>query len=383
MGGLLLAELAMRVCGVHAEMPLDPDVYVPDPVFGSALKPNSRGTWTREGRSEVSINSHGFRDRERAERKGPHVVRIAVIGDSFVEALQVPLKQTFWSQLECRLAESLPDAERQFEVLGFGVSGYGTAQESLLLTDVVSRFSPDLVILAFFAGNDVANNSRELEADTNRPFYTIAKGRLVLDNSFRKDYERRKSQREAFEQSTWIRTKHYFVTHSNLGGLLFRWRHRDELGGDEGAEAGLRAQVYREPGDDAWERAWRVTQRLLLKMRDDAAATGARFAVLSIPEAIQVYPKAEARKAFAASLEVDDLDYPERRLQSFCEHYAIPLVTLVEPMRAFAQERGVFLHGFENTKLGTGHLNAAGHAKAADLLAAFLSRNRFWLPPRE
>ena len=72
------------------------------------------------------------------------------------------------------------------EVLNFGVSGYGTAQSYLLLRQHVQSYGPDLVVLAFYNGNDVADNSIVLSTETqkSRPFYLIRDGRLVLDASF-------------------------------------------------------------------------------------------------------------------------------------------------------------------------------------------------------
>ena len=49
-------------------------------------------------------------------------------GDSFAEALQVPMEDTFWAILEREIKECTAVAGREPEV-NFGVSGYGTAQE--------------------------------------------------------------------------------------------------------------------------------------------------------------------------------------------------------------------------------------------------------------
>ena len=96
--GLLLAEILLRLLGVAYPLP-----DYPDPYCGSRLRPGFQGWFTKEGRASATINSAGFRDREHPLAKPPDTIRIAVLGDSFAEAVQVPLELTFWSVLEDEL----------------------------------------------------------------------------------------------------------------------------------------------------------------------------------------------------------------------------------------------------------------------------------------
>ena len=45
------------------------------------------------------------------------------------------------------------------------------------------------------------------------------------------------------------------------------------------------------------------------------------------------------------------------------------VINLAEPMQKYADQEGVYLHGFPNTGLGTGHWNRRGHELAARLIA--------------
>lgn len=102
---------------------------------------------------EIVMNSDGFRDYEFTKEKDPGVYRIAVLGDSFEEALQVEIVDTWQKVLSRKLTGQLG---KVVEVYNFGVSGYGTDQEYLVLREKVFAFKPDMVILAF-TSNDVGD----------------------------------------------------------------------------------------------------------------------------------------------------------------------------------------------------------------------------------
>src|SRR5712692_7630396 len=155
--GCFLSELFLRIIDYSY-----PIFYVTDYYRGFALRPGIEGHYQREGGSYVRINSDGQRDREHSKAKPPDTVRIAVLGDSFAEAMHVPMEQTFWSLLERKLEECNAFPGKHVEVMNFGVSGYGTAQELLTLRQKVWDYSPDIVTLTFTSYNDIYDNSRAL-----------------------------------------------------------------------------------------------------------------------------------------------------------------------------------------------------------------------------
>src|SRR6476659_8509853 len=177
---LLIAEVALRVSGFSYFSP-----YAPDQDVGYSLRPGAEGWWKKEGLTYVKINSHGFHDREHTIAKPPDTLRIAVVGDSFTEALQVPLEKAFWSVMEPKLQHCLQPASAKVEVLNFGVSGFSTAQELVLLQKRVWQFSPDVVVLLVTTGNDVRDNSPTLNPQREQPipYFVFQNGTLVLDDS--------------------------------------------------------------------------------------------------------------------------------------------------------------------------------------------------------
>jgi hypothetical protein len=133
-------------------------------------------------------------------------------------------------------------------------------------------------------------------------------------------------------------------------------------------ELGAANMIYREPSDDTWRDAWRVTEKLLATMRVETEARGATFVVATLSNGIQVYPDASAREAFARRLGVADLFYAERRFRDLGEREGFPVLNLAPDLQSYADRNKVFLHGFA-PQPGNGHWNETGHAVAGELLA--------------
>jgi hypothetical protein len=373
--GLVLAEAALRVIGLSY-----PPFFQPDAVTGISLRPNTSGWFNQEGHGYVSISSQGTRDRERPLAKPADTYRVAVLGDSFVEALQVSADRTFVRLLEKQLRECDFQAGKTIDVMNFGVSGFGTGQELRLLETRVVGFSPDLIIVAFFPGNDLRNNSRDLEEDRIRPFYFLDEnGGLQLDESFAASDEFRR-------RTHWLR---------QAGKELAKYMHtlqlvyylKDSTGFDPQhetarvADVGLDDLAFVVPQDENWEKAWRLTEHLIQAFQQRAAGMGAEFILVTLSTGIQVFPDITKRRDFAARLGVEDLFYPERRLTAFGQSAGIRVVTLAPQLQRFADDNNVYLHGFANTRMGYGHWNEAGHAAAAELLGLELCRDGRQIEP--
>src|SRR5688572_30382082 len=177
---LLLAEVALRALGLSRVV-----LYEPHAVTGWLGRPGAEGVYDDEGYAKIRISSAGVRDQERAIRKPAEVWRVAVLGDSYTDALQVAEDARFTAVMERLLTRCDAGRGRRVEVLNFGVSGYGTVQEYLLLKHHVLPYTPDLVVLAFLPGNDVVDNVRALDASSSRPYAALdERGELIWDNSF-------------------------------------------------------------------------------------------------------------------------------------------------------------------------------------------------------
>ncbi len=367
--GFLLLEGLLRLARVEY-----PIFYTVDEHRGTAHLPGAKGWWRGEGEAYIRINSQGFRDREHAKTKPSGAFRVAVLGDSFVEAMQVPLEQAFWHLLERELQDCETLRGQKVEVMAFGTSGYGTAQELLTLRHQVWDYQPDVVILAFFNGNDVANNSRELQKETMKPYFVFRDGDLILDDSFKNTEEYR------FKSSYWFNLGKRITNQSRVLQVLNEAKKvlnnaRQAAQRGAGSEIvpdfvgpGMSEKAYHEPVEPAWREAWRVTEELLRLMNEEVKARGASFFVFTVSHGPQVYPDQERRREFAARFGIKDYFYPDRRLQSIGEKYGFPVLALAPAFQEYADANKVFLHGFKEP-FGFGHWNTEGHRLASRLIA--------------
>ncbi len=380
--GVSIAEIALRIAGYSY-----PDFFMLDEARGYALRPGMEGWFRKEGESYVRINSDGLRDRQHTKAKPENTLRIAVLGDSYAEALQVPMEQAFWAVMEGEVRGCGLFAGKEIEVLNFGVSGYGTAQELITLRDHVWDYSPDIVLLAVTTSNDITDNSLQLRRRVQAPYFFYRDGVLILDESFKNSKGFNLRQSIIGRAGDWL-SNHLRVVQAvqeSLRGLrilFLSWRSQSENHFQppqwpstrkadivaKSVELGTDNVVYLEPVNPVWNDAWRVTEGLIVAMRDEVGARGAKLVVVTLSNGPQVLPEPHAREAFMKRLVIDDLFYPDNRIKDLCVNERIPVITLAPDMQDYAEKSKVFLHGF-GSDIGNGHWNAVGHRVAGQLIA--------------
>lgn len=370
---LVVAEVALRLLGVSY-----PYWSRVDPLTGFSPRPGISGIVHDEGAAFVSINSAGFRDREHTVEKPSDTIRVAVLGDSYTEGKQVEMDETFWSVAERELAACPARGKARVEFLNFGVSGYGTAQEWLLL-ERIWPYQPDVVVVAFTAGNDVINNSREIEGGDNKPYVEDVDGVLTPDFSFR--------AKPFFQKQTsltsWIALA--VIDHSRVAQLVaqvLRVARRKQAvqtaataetaSGAVLREFGLDRDIYTAPKTAAYARAWRLTELLLQGIAAQARTHKSGIVVMTVPISIQTHPDPAVRDAARRKLKVPNLFYAENRVIAAGKRGNYPVLALGRPMQRDAQAQKTFFNGAPGMAPGSGHWNAKGHGEAGRLLSQFL-----------
>jgi hypothetical protein len=158
---LLLLEVALRLAG-----PLLPGSYQTasfvetHPAFGRRNHPGQGWKVSPEFTTWIEVNSKGLRGPEVDYAKPAGEMRLLVLGDSFTFAEQVNQDETYTQRLEDRL--NATGGPARFRVLNAGSNGWATANELIFLAKEGVRFSPDVVVVAFYLGNDVSDNYRRV-----------------------------------------------------------------------------------------------------------------------------------------------------------------------------------------------------------------------------
>jgi lysophospholipase L1-like esterase len=155
---LSLAELSVRVFDLGPEIaPVYEENFrlSDDPVLRYELAPESPDPPHR-------MNTFGMRGPEVLRAKPPGVFRIAVLGDSIAYGFGVEREESLPAVLEGILQRRYTAPGRRFEVLNFGVTGYGIAEVAQVLRVRALAFEPDVVVYAYCL-NDPQEYSLELE----------------------------------------------------------------------------------------------------------------------------------------------------------------------------------------------------------------------------
>ena len=174
---ILFVEATLACAGLGEE-----EIFKFDPDLGSKHMVNKKVTWRSEGYAVSYLNGDGMREPNVTIAKPANTYRVALLGDSMVEGLQVPIEKTFGQLLSKDL--KTPDG-KEVQVLNFATSGYSTAQEYVQMQKQVMNYKPDLVLMGYDSRDIFENWSAPDQTITNlRPVALhLPGGKLVIDKS--------------------------------------------------------------------------------------------------------------------------------------------------------------------------------------------------------
>jgi hypothetical protein len=213
------------------------------------------------------------------------------------------------------------------------------------------------------------------------PYFVYRDGKLILDDSLLAARNRSFTfrLRRSFIGKAFSWTKAHLRLLQLIDAARVAYSQTSEVqlqkagNQEQPLEPGLDNDTFREPATSAWNDAWRVTEQLILRMRDEVGGKGAKFLVVTGSMGIQVHPNASAREYFMNRLGSRNLFYPDYRIKALGERERLQVLTLAPPFQDYAARHNVFLHGAGETQ-GTGHWNELGHRLAGELIGQELCK---------
>ena len=143
-----------------------------DEEIGRIRKGNISYVIFKEGFGVGKINHLNYMNKEYPIDKNENTIRIAIIGDSFVESWGVLDRNYFGRIMETKLNEKL---KQPVEVLNFGRSGFNTGDCYVYYNNFVKRFDPDIVIYILGEEDFTVEN-----VDPLRPFVSLKNDSLSI-----------------------------------------------------------------------------------------------------------------------------------------------------------------------------------------------------------
>jgi lysophospholipase L1-like esterase len=304
--------------------------------------------WRLEGFSDEFLSKQGLRDTVHRVAKPAGTYRIALLGDSAVEGLQVLLKDTFAKKLE-KLLNTSGRLPGQIEVINFGCSSFSNGQETIQLEKQVPAFNPDLVIMMYNKGDFVENirDPNTMNAEPRPYFYLDDSNRLVEDDTileFNKDAFKAHPVLDFLRNNSRI---YGVLNHTNLAlslteklyskmrnsilkllpGTKEHWKHTSA------------PYVIREP--------WKVTEAIISRANADCKRLNSKFMLVCVPNNV-------SEKEYSRQLE---------SLGKLAKHQGFMYMDLTPDFICHKNPRDLFLKY---------HFSAAGHEVAARRIAGTL-----------
>lgn len=363
---VLLLELALRLLRPHHPF-LGALLYLPSErkdfsrveTLEELLAPTVLGFAPYQRRRAFILNSRSFRTGEYTGEKQPGTLRIMCLGDSFTFASGgVPYRRMWPVELEARLEPLLPF---EVDVFSLGVPGAGPRFELRLFELEQPLVRADLVVLAFFVGNDFTD---ERDKDPLPHVYRLARNGYRLWRQRRSDVWLENASDPAPAAGPEGRRGGYEVPPGprEIGPAM----------ADPVLYLGIesaRIRIVMKSRREEFLGHARALEEVLRRFDAAVEAAGAELVVMIIPDEFQLNDELRRRVLEHLALSEDDLDLdlPQRRLREILSAAGIAHLDLLPAFRERSRHETLY---WPNDS----HWNVAGNRFAARLLADYLAR---------
>jgi len=328
----------------------------PDDILGYKFSAGKKYWYYEENDHPIvgRINNYGFRDKDWPLEKPIYIYRVAVLGDSMVEALQVELDRTFVAMTEYQLNRRQQRGIK-VELMNFARSSCTQSEEFLILKKYISQFSTDMVMLFFTTWNDIQDISKDTAIDVGRPFYHISdNGELILDTSFAKT--------RSFKIRSYI---NWLKQHSALVSLVadrYNKVIRSKSPKTQQPEELLKKidgylSLCTANPSPIYLKNYQLNKALITAMAKYCKEKGIKFMLVTFP--IYYRYNQEKEKRYIALDPTFNINFFEDDMKEFAKSINIEYLGLGRIFRSY-EERGIQLYW--------NHLNYEGHKLVADSL---------------
>lgn len=352
----------------------------PDPFIGWRFVPSRTFEIQEENPRLIRwrTNRFSWKDVEWRAKKPAGTYRIAVLGDSYAESLHVEPETNFLKIAETRLNKILAKKNLKTEWMNFGRSGFTQTEELFILKNDAARFNPDMLVVFFFAINDIEDISPLTTTDPIRPYYFETKnGRLRFDHRFSKTHR--------FKIKSFIsRLKNHSALISLLTqrySLLMRYRDLSKLRQASSKRTASAIKNYlslcTQNPDPQYLKNYRMNKRLILEMAQFAKHHDMEMMLVNVD--LPSYDP-EVEKSFKTLDPAFDPLFFEKDMAKLAEDLKISFAGLQSTFRQDYLKNKKPLHwNYWGQKMKTphweygahnGHWNYEGHQLVGQTLAA-------------
>lgn len=351
---LLLAEGIIRVLWPQNLIYHNDAVWRPDAKFGWRHHEDAN-TKINFGQAEVTFrtNEEGFRINARKdENQKASKQSILVLGDSFLEAVQVESRNTVPQVLQTELNKQSKIDSRFYNA---GVSGWGPNHYFLETQRVLAKGEPEIdrVLVFLYLANDIVREEvtffQEKDKHNTHSFR--------MPQSF--------SKRE-FVRGVFYPINDFLDKKSHLYALIKAKNNKRLI--KMGLSSNYFPFVFRKRFEH--HSSWATTTRICKKIEQAFAKNDAPVSFVLIPTTYQVKPEVQRDYLNAFDINADsvDMEQPNRILAQLFEKDSL---SLFDPLPFFRKKtrNGAVLYGSIDA-----HFNEEGHKAMAEYLMPMLSQ---------
>jgi hypothetical protein len=368
----VVCECAFQIAAIFGLIPIDLYSQKPYAVIAAHREAISYGHTNRAG-----FNAKRYFFEPDTDR------RIVIIGDSFVEAIQVNKEDQFPSRLE----EIQHKQGKKTQVVAFGRSGDSLAHYLERTKWAVKYLNPTDIMIAVYYGNDFRNLMFETESLADRPYTAATYPYYIIDaSSVIKPHPQSKPLLDNIQTSMTPLPLHNALRKMLLGNLLlpriaFSLINHARTSTAQNSKNSIQNVLARVPDaigkkwlqkqfwyppfatDNAPEDPWwphiqRIAEYLLHEIRD-AAPHDVRMWIIGIPAFTEDFYQNPVQKPWNGRIGRYDLLQPDRMMQKIASAAGMQFISLAQQAQEQELTREDIKHWY--CVNGMGHFSVQGH----------------------